>query len=117
MLIINRDYTIEKINDFGLSIFKKSRENLIGRKCYQIFHEFDEPCTQCPLKISMKTTISASMERFEEMFGRYFSIKTTPIFDGDGNVVKFVYLLRDITEQKKMEDQLRGKRDELQTSK
>jgi signal transduction histidine kinase len=48
-----------------------------------------------------------SMEWYEEAFDRYFSVKSSPIFDGNGEIVKFVDLIRDITELKRTEQQLK----------
>ena len=47
-----------------------------------------------------------SVDRYEERFGRHFSIKSSPIFNEEGQVMKFVELRRDITEQKQAGEML-----------
>ena len=106
MLIIDRDYNIENISDSGLALLGKSREEVIGKKCYQIISGADSPEAGCPCRRTLETRQVESIERYEERFGRYFSIKSSPIFDESGEIVKFVDLRRDITEKKRTEEAL-----------
>lgn len=106
MLIIDRDYNIENISDSGLALLGKSREEVIGKKCYEIISGTDCPREECPCRRTLETKQVESLERYEERFGRYFSIKSSPIFDENGEIVKFVDLRRDITEQKRAEEAL-----------
>lgn len=106
MLIIDRDYNIENISDSGLALLGKSREEVIGKKCYEIISGTDCPREECPCRRTLETKQVESIERYEERFGRYFSIKSSPIFDESGEIVKFVDLRRDITEQKRAEEAL-----------
>jgi len=107
MLIIDREYNIENINKNGLKLLGKSREEVIGKKCYQLFHGTEKPHEHCPFKTVLKTKKSSSTEQCEDTLGRYFSIKSSPIFDESGEIIKFVDLIRDITEQKKAEKKFR----------
>ena len=107
MLIIDKDYNIENMNDEGLALLKKSRDEVIGRKCYKVICGADSLPEYCPCLESLKTKKAASIDRYERRLGRYFSIKASPIFDENGEIVKFVDLRRDITERKWMEKELR----------
>jgi len=106
MLIIDRDYNIENINDSGLALLGKSRDEVIGRKCYQIIRGVDYPQEGCPCLKTWETKQVGSLDRYEARFDRYFSIKSSPIFDADGEIIKFVDLMRDITEMKRAEEML-----------
>jgi len=106
MLIIDRDYNIENISDSGLALLGKSRGEVIGKKCYEIIGGTDRPWEKCPCQRTLDTKQVESVERYEERFGRYFSIKSSPIFDESGEIVKFVDLRRDITELKRAEQLL-----------
>lgn len=114
MLIIDRDYNIENISDSGLALLGKSREEVIGKKCYEIISGTNCPEAGCPCQRTLETRQVESIERYEERFGRYFSIKSSPIFDESGEIVKFVDLRRDITEQKRAEHKLKERVKELQ---
>jgi PAS domain S-box-containing protein len=98
MLIIDKDFNIEKINDSGLELFGKNRGEVIGRKCYQVVHGDDEPSSYCPFKKTLENKKVATVERYDELFGKHFSITSAPILDENGQVLKCIYLMRDITE-------------------
>jgi PAS domain S-box-containing protein len=107
MLIIDRDYTIENINEIGLKLLGKSEAEVIGQKCYQVISGVDSPVEGCPCRKSLETKKAESTDRYEERFGKYYSIKSAPIFDEHGEIIKFVDSRRDITECKRMEEALR----------
>jgi PAS domain S-box-containing protein len=107
MLIIDRDYNIENINEIGLKLLGKRKEEVIGKKCYQIISGADSPGEDCPCMKSLETKKVESVERYEERFGRYYSIQSSPIFDENGEIIKFVDLRRDITDRKRAEDKVK----------
>jgi PAS domain S-box-containing protein len=115
MLIIDRDYTIENINEIGLKLVGKSKEEVIGQKCYQVIHGAENPAEFCPFKETLETKQVESTDRYEERFGKYYSIKSSPIFDENGEIIKFVDLMRDITERKRVEKELRATEEKYKT--
>ncbi|MEA2000052.1 MAG: PAS domain S-box protein [Euryarchaeota archaeon] len=115
MLIIDRDYTIENINEIGLKLLGKSKEEVIGNKCYQVIHGAGNPAEFCPFKETLETKQVESTDWYEERFGKYYSIKSSPIFDENGEIIKFVDLMRDITERKRVEKELRATEEKYKT--
>jgi PAS domain S-box-containing protein len=113
MLIIDRDYIIEKINEIGLKLLEKSEEEVIWQKCYQVLNGLDSPSEDCPCRKSLETKKIESIDRYEDRFGRYHAIKCSPIFAENGEIIKFVDLRRDITERKRAEDEIMKKSEEL----
>lgn len=104
MLIINRDYSITNINNSGSVLIGKNEEQVLNQKCHQVMYGKDKPCGYCPFQQTLKTRQVASVEQFNELFGRHFNIKSSPIFDEEGEITKFVYLFSDITERIKAEE-------------
>jgi len=107
MITIGKDYTIEKMNDSGLKLLGKTGEEVTGKKCYQVIHGLDAPCEFCSFKRTLKTGKMESVGRYIKYLDKYFSIKSSPIFNERGEIVGFVDLMRDTTEQKKDEETLR----------
>jgi PAS domain S-box-containing protein len=106
MIIIDKDYNIENINNAGLMLIGMSKEEIIGSKCYKIMSGQDSWVNDCPCPLTLRTKRVESVDRYEELFGKHFSIKSSPILNEEGQVVKFVELRRDITERKKAEEML-----------
>jgi PAS domain S-box-containing protein len=107
MIIIGKDFTIKKMNDIGLKLLGKTREEVVGKKCYQLIHGLDSPGEFCPYERTLKTGKVESVERYEKKFDKYFSIKSSPIFNERGETLGFVDLMRDVTERKNAEKALR----------
>ncbi|KAF5417933.1 MAG: Methanogenesis regulatory histidine kinase FilI [Candidatus Methanophagaceae archaeon] len=103
MLIIDKDYNIEKINDNGLKLLGKSKEEVIGQKCYQVISGADSPSEDCPCMKSLETKKAESFDLYEKRSGKYFSVMNSPVFDEKGEITKFVDIWRDISERKRME--------------
>ena len=53
VLVLNPDYTVEEVNQTFLNRFQKKAGEVIGKHCYEVFHQLDEPCDRqgmvCPL--------------------------------------------------------------------
>jgi PAS domain S-box-containing protein len=113
MLIIDRDYRIENINNSGLALIGKSREKVTGRKCYRVIHGENKPTEYCPFRRVLETKKVESVERYNESFGKYFSLKSAPIFGENREITKFVYLMTDITERVRAEEKERQMQQEL----
>ncbi|OGW52217.1 MAG: hypothetical protein A2Y81_03220, partial [Nitrospirae bacterium RBG_13_43_8] len=83
-----------------------SSEELIGRKCYEVFHNAGESPEGCPLA---KMLTSAKLEANEieiEALGGVFLVSCTPVFDEKGNIQKIIHIATDITERKRAEETL-----------
>ena len=113
MLIIDKDYNIENINNSGLALLGKNKGEVLGRKCYQVMHGEDRPSKYCPFRQTSKNKNVESVERYDELFKKHFSIKSAPIFDEHGEVIKFVYLMSDITKRVEAEEKERLLQKEL----
>ena len=115
ILVINKDYNIENINKTGLKIIGKEKEDVIGKKCYQIIHHADKAGEFCPFRKTLQTKKAESIELYETTLDKYLSIKSSPIFDENGEIIRFVELIRDITERKQMEKTLQESEEKFRT--
>ena len=79
-----------------------TREELIGRHCYEIWPQRSERCEDCPVAVAMQTKQTQSVEK-ETPDGRSWFIRGYPVLDAAGNVVGGIEVTQDITERKKIE--------------
>ncbi len=104
--IHNKDFRLVRVNKAFADILKKKPKELIGKPCYEMVHGTKEPPPNCPHKKTIKTKKPAIAEFFEPNLGIHLEVATSPIFNDKGDVVASVQVIRDITERKKMEEQL-----------
>jgi diguanylate cyclase (GGDEF)-like protein/PAS domain S-box-containing protein len=111
--VISRDLKIVWANKTFLDQFDVKAEEVIGRTCHAATHNQDSPCQPpndvCPIAGTLETgeAVTAVHVHFGKE-GKFFSEVTAyPIKDGKGEIVEFVHIARDITGQKKAEEELR----------
>jgi len=114
MVVADTNFIIGRVNKAAEELVGKPKEEIIGMKCYNVFHNIDNPPRNCPLKKSLNTKKVETVERYEQKFGRYFSEKSSPILDESGEIIKFVYIMRDITERKRAEKEVKKYTKELE---
>ena len=116
MVLIGTDFKLERVNVSALELIGKSEQEVIGRKCYEIFHGRNTPVNECPLEKSLKTGKVEYLEHFEEGYGKYFSIKCSPVFDEKGRTTRFACFMGDITELKQTEKSLEATNQQLRAT-
>ena len=77
--------------------------NIIGMKCYRA-HGKTEPCGFCISRRSIETR--ETIQKEEVIMGKYFSVKSSPVLDEDGEVIAAVEVFRDVTRERKLELEL-----------
>lgn len=101
--------------NFNIILANKSAERVLGlpssdnqrEKCYRYYHNLDCPPVGCPSCQSLKTGKSTTFEVFEPHINRFLEITAIPRYDSDNQLSGIIHVGRDITEHKKLEEQLR----------
>jgi len=96
------DFTILNANKSVCKILGKTREEIIGKKCFKLFHNTKNPIAECPLKKSLQTKKKEYMEIFEKELGIWISVSVSPVVK-DGRIIKFIHAIRSINEKKEAE--------------
>ena len=86
--------------------FGKDASELVGQYCYHLWHKSTKPCNPCPVLRSFETGNPES-DQAVTPDGRIWDIRAVPVKDADGKVINVIQVGRDITEHRKLEDQLR----------
>lgn len=82
-------------------------EDLVGRFCYEAFHGGTQPCDGCPAVLAAKDESIHTAEIVHERLGKTFSVSAAPVFGADNKLSAIIYVSRDVTEIKMLEEQLR----------
>jgi PAS domain S-box-containing protein len=113
-LILDRDYRIISANRSYLEKLRTDIESIKGKYCWQVSHRQNEPCyllgELCPVKeafktgepfIAVHTHVSSTGEPV------YVEIRAYPQKDLSGRITGAIETMIDLTEQKRLEAQLR----------
>lgn len=108
------DYTIVNVNQALCDLLGKRKKEIVGSKCFNIFHDKDNPIEECPMGFTLKNKQEKRVEIFEPKFKKWLSIYTSPIVNDSGEIVKIIHVVRDINERKKAEDEMVKRNQELE---
>ncbi len=112
--IHSAEHKIINANKSLASLLDIKKDDLIGKKCYEIFHRLSGPIVDCPLERTLQSKKKESLEYFEEQLGRWLLVTTTPVFNEMGKIEKVIHVVDDITEKKKGEEDLKKRNEELE---
>lgn len=112
--IHDKDFNILRINNAFSDALKKKKEELLGKKCYEVIHGTSEPRSDCPHKRTVETGEPFTKEFFEPALGICLQVSTSPVFDAKGEIIGAVHIAKDITAYKKTEEALQRAHDELE---
>ncbi|MEJ2740809.1 MAG: PAS domain S-box protein, partial [Dehalococcoidia bacterium] len=76
-----------------------SLDELVGRCCYSVWAQRNEPCVDCPL-IKARETGKPQSADIPVPGGRYYYIKGYPVIDKSGGITGMIEIASDITERK-----------------
>ncbi len=80
----------------------------VGELCYRAFGDNDGPCEECP--VAMSFTDGATHKTVRTVSGsqgtRYVELTATSLRDAAGTIIAGIKVVRDITEQKRVEDEI-----------
>jgi PAS domain S-box-containing protein len=100
------DHTIECYNEAGYRLLGMTPDEVRNKKCYNLIGR-DTECSECATREAVKTKKMQRIEKYVPEVGLYLDCLSVPVLDEDGNIVRIIEQLRDITEKKRTEDALR----------
>jgi two-component system NtrC family sensor kinase len=106
VMVLSGDYRIVRANQAALTSAGLSREEALGRYCFQVSHQAITPCdspeTPCPMRQTLATGRSAhAIHEHIQQDGstHYCDVSTYPLMNRKGEVVQVLELFRDITDE------------------
>ena len=104
IVVIDRSLRVIWINrqfeDWGWKF-----ENVVGANCFQLFHNRTRPCPHCEGTEVFSTGCKVVRVK-QGVDARYYETTTSPVFDEMGGVVQAIMVTRDVTDEKRLEEQI-----------
>ncbi|MFH1976979.1 MAG: HD domain-containing phosphohydrolase [Pseudomonadota bacterium] len=106
--IHDKDFNIVRANIaakamLGLQLL----EEMPLAKCFRFYHGTEKPPSVCASCQSLQTGKPSTVEVFEPHLNKDLEIRAMPRFGSDGRLVGLIHVVRDITERKQAEEQLK----------
>lgn len=113
-IIIDPEYRIVSANRAFGELVKAPASDIIGRHCHEVAHHLDQPCFMTGEECAVRLTFSSGEPHRaihthydHEKNQVYVELKSYPMKDGTGQVTAVIETLINITETRKLENQLR----------
>jgi PAS domain S-box-containing protein len=113
ILVITPEMEILEANESFLTKMGYRAEDVIGRRCHEVYHQIDHPCTStradCPLMEVVQNKRQVRKIQTRQMPNgtqRHYEVNIYPIWEKDGKVSKFIHISRDITQVKREEAEI-----------
>ena len=104
--IQDKNNHIIRVNKAVADLLKTTPQELIGKSCREVMRSDQECPANCPHLLALKTGKPSSIEIFNSKLGVHFQESASPIFNSNGEITGTVLVARDVTQQKRMEEQL-----------
>ncbi len=102
------DFNIILANKAAYDMVGNSHHDIIGEKCFRLFHGTEVPHEDCPGYIACKTGKDSTIIFYEPHLGRHLEINVLPRYDKHRKINGLIHVVKDITQQKKIEDMFRS---------
>jgi len=110
MIVIDKDFDLVRINETYAKMFGIDVKEAIGRKCYDVLKMPHCHTSACPITriLSGEKRVEFDFEKELEDGRKLFCIKTAaPLFSAEGELIKILEDVKDITERKQAEEKLK----------
>lgn len=109
----DNNFNIIKTNKAAESAFGISVKEIVKSKCFSVFHGKDKPPDDCPSCTCIDKGKPITNEYYEPHLKKYLEIKAIPRLDPYNKPLGIIHIVRDITNRKKMENELLNHRNHL----
>ncbi|MFH1021540.1 MAG: PAS domain S-box protein [Pseudomonadota bacterium] len=113
-IVVDRGYRILSANKAFCDMMQSSEDQVVGRLCYEVTHHADRPCFESVKECGVWRTFETGAAHFashthEDASGtkHHVELRSFPVFDASGAVVSVIETINDVTEKRKLEEQLR----------
>lgn len=91
-------YRVLRANKAAARLIGLTPQEMVGRKCHELFHCSGSPIESCPAKGLFEGRAESGKGEYESG-GRFHEVNVYPIIQGDG-LTAIVHIVKDVTERK-----------------
>ncbi len=114
--VLDQDYNVVRVNN-TMEKMHPGKVPLVGKKCYDAYHDRDSICPWCPSKLAIETgqtqTTTVPYVRPDESDG-WVDLSAFPLKDENGQVTGIIEYAKDVTESRQLSEILDRKQKNLE---
>ncbi|MCD6415268.1 MAG: response regulator [Planctomycetes bacterium] len=122
IVVIDRDYVITDVNNTFVQTVGMTRDEVIGKRCYEVSHGYAEPCDRAGQRCAAREVFETGKpEAVHHVHTRadgskaHFDILLSPVKDEAGNVTNVVEARRDVTNLMEAYEAMRNSEERYRT--
>ncbi len=112
--LISLEGRILRHNAATETMLGKTYDQIIGQYCFTVIHGSSSPTENCPIERMKRTKRRESMQL--KLNDKWYNIIADPIFDKENNLAGAVHIVQDITDRKRLEEELSNARVMLESA-
>lgn len=105
-IILDSKRVIIAANKATLEAIGKTEEDVLGGKCFELFHGTDHYPNGCPVEKIINAGKTGTIEMEMETVRGTFLVSCTPVYDESMQLQRIIHIATDITDMKKTEKAL-----------
>ena len=116
MTVVDSEFNIIRVNPWTEKMYA-SHMPLVGKKCYEAYYGRKSPCAGCPALRTLETGEACNEivpYPSEDNPKMWFDLSAFPLKNTKGRVVGAIEHMRDITQRKQAEKELKRKHEEIE---
>lgn len=110
----NLDFELIYCNKSAARFYKWDENDRTPRKCYELLDR-SKQCDNCPTKDVILKKRNMKIERYMHTNKRWMDLRSYPVFNEEGSVIRIIEHFRDITDRKNMEMEFKRSNSVLKT--
>lgn len=108
------EMSIKWANEAAAASIGMRPEDMVGRRCHELWQERPYPCVGCPVVATLRDS-QPHVAEMRSPDGRVWMVRSNPVGDDDGHTIGVVEVTDDITEQKRSANALEESERRLST--
>jgi two-component system cell cycle sensor histidine kinase/response regulator CckA len=110
--IQDSQHRIIRYNEAGYRYLKMTHGQVVGKRCFELLGR-EQECEECATSECYRTKKPSSTVRYEAKLDAWLDVRAYPILDENGNLLKIIEHMRDITSEKRAEAENRKLQEQL----
>ena len=114
LIVLGCDHAVLQANEAALAKLRLSPSAVLGKPLHKVLHGLNQILPHYDKLLSDARTRSVSIEVVESRLGGVFILNAAPVYDEAGKSIGTVLVFEDITKQKRIEEELRQKQEQVE---